>query len=119
MNGSLLVALDLLKAQDIAGHDFNRRTFRPIEYGQFAPCVSASFLDDSRFVSGEFAFAICPRSLIRPDLSGALSLRIRSSISHFDSQFSNVPIPGTRTIRQVLQTLVVKYLLALAGTVWL
>ncbi|HAN2345333.1 TPA: hypothetical protein IEP67_000270 [Escherichia coli] len=119
MNGSLLVAFNLLKSQEIAGHVFNRLTFRPIEYGQFAPCVSVLFVDYSRFVSGGFAFAMCPRSLIRPDLSGALSLRIRSSISYFDSQFSNVPIPGTRTIRQVLQTLVVKYLLALAGRVWL
>ena len=91
MNGSLLVALDLLKSQEIAGHDFNRRTFPPIEYGQFAPCVSVLFVDYSRFVSGEFAFAICPRSLIRPALSGALSLRIRSSIRTLIRSFEMFP----------------------------
>jgi hypothetical protein len=94
MNGSLLVALDLLKSQEIAGHDFNRRTFPPIEYGQFAPCVSVLFVDYSRFVSGEFAFAIFPRSLIRPALSSVLSLRIRNSIRTLIRSFQMFPFRG-------------------------
>jgi hypothetical protein len=99
MNGSLLVAFNLPKSQEIAGHDFNRRTFPPIEYGQYAPCVSVLFLGDSRFVSGEFAFAICPRSLIRPALSGALSLRIRSSIRTLIRSFEMSPRWGNERLQ--------------------
>lgn len=91
MNGSLLVALDLLKSQEIAGHDFNRRTSPPIECGQYAPCVSVSVLDGSRFVSGEFAFAICPQSLVPTALRGFFSLRIRSSIRTLIRSFEMFP----------------------------
>ncbi|EPN0259959.1 hypothetical protein [Enterobacter hormaechei] len=99
MNGSLLVAFDLLKFQGMAGHDFNRRTFPPIEYGQLAPCVSVLFLGDSRFVSGEFAFAICPRSLIRPALSGVLFLRICSSIRTLIRNFEMSPRWGNERLQ--------------------
>lgn len=99
MNGSLLVAFNLPKSQEIAGHDFNRLTFPPIEYGQYVPCVSVLFLGDSRFVSGEFAFAICPRSLIRPALSGALSLRICSSIRTLIRNFEMSPRWGNERLQ--------------------